>query len=622
MTESQWQYLQEWKDKDVCIFALSLSPAQEFIEEARKSRDLRAGSLLLSWLSFKLYEPILQHYKEKAFIVPACAGNPFFDEWKKNNGSLELEHLKELSPGGKSITNRAVGLIEREKLHLLKEAEKNCRDAWDKYAEFCLQDEKLKNMPSALLERWQQQMQDFSAAFSIYAVADRADLNNLPGSIQKIVDQMERRKDSRLFKQWRGSDMPKCTQCGHREILSGKEDSFWKRFQSIIRVEDGRELLCACCLAKRIFAFCDIFPSKAADSTMDIAAAPFMEEFRAKETAHENFQIIMEFWQDDLKNIPGCLPDKCFTGEKWLKRMPAFVLPYEIEDEKQRRIIEAANKKYLHGQMADDNLCLSPPSPYLAVLMLDGDKMGKHLSRHPQLSDALTEFSQAVPGIIKSHQGTAIYSSGDELLALLPKDSALSAAQDVQKKFAEHIEEKITCSASITWFHCKDPLQQAIKNCREGLMLAKDGFKRNSLVCTVLTSSASEHRFGIPWNREGCDMAAAIGNFVWMLGPEGGLSKNFLHDLLAELPSFVDAPPCRLFNSGDSQKTMRAESDLLLNRMRWLWKRHSQQKTAALCAGEDCCHFLAGMASSLPYVHNRAGNFAACLRAAGFLARS
>jgi hypothetical protein len=200
MSES-WQYLDQWQGKDTCIFALSLSPAQEFIEEARKSRDLRAGSLLLSWLSFKLYEPILQHYQERAFIVPACAGNAFFEEWKKH-GCLALKQLKEFAFGGKSITNRAVGLIEREQLCLLKEAEENCRAAWDKYAAFCLQDEKLKNMPGAWQQRWAQQMQDFSAAFSIYVVAaDAEDLNDLPGSIQKIIDQMERRKDSRLFKQ-------------------------------------------------------------------------------------------------------------------------------------------------------------------------------------------------------------------------------------------------------------------------------------------------------------------------------------------------------------------------------------------------------------------------------------
>ncbi|HSN24073.1 MAG TPA: type III-B CRISPR-associated protein Cas10/Cmr2, partial [Methylomicrobium sp.] len=182
MPES-WQYMQEWQGKDACIFALSLSPAQEFIEEARKSRDLRAGSLLLSWLSFKLYEPILQHYQEKAFIVPACAGNPFFEKWKKNNDRLELEQLKELASGGKSITNRAVGLIERDQLCLLNAAEENCRAAWNSYAAFCLQDEKLNDMPRAWRERWQQQMQDFSAAFSIYAVVDTVDLTNLPISI-------------------------------------------------------------------------------------------------------------------------------------------------------------------------------------------------------------------------------------------------------------------------------------------------------------------------------------------------------------------------------------------------------------------------------------------------------
>ena len=474
----------------------------------------------------------------------------------------------------------------------------------------------MQNIPVAWQQRWARQMQDFSAAFSIYAVATDADLTNLPGSIQKIIAQMERRKDSRLFKQWQGSGRPKCTQCGHREILSGKEDSFWKRFQSVIRIEGGRELLCACCLAKRIFAFCDIFPSKAAASTMDITAAPFLDEFsKLAQENSESFQLVMECWSDDVQqHVPGFLRSKPFTDDAWLKKIAELVLPYEIEDEKQRKIVEAANRTYLHSP-PENGLGLAPSSPYLAVLMLDGDKMGEHLSKHPKLSDALTEFSQAVPGIIEWHQGTAIYSSGDELLALLPKDSALSATQAVQKKFtdcikkvAEHIEEEITCSASITWFHCKDPLQQAIKNCREGLMLAKDGFNRNSLVCTVLTNSASEYRSGSPWSFDATQVADELIKLICLLRPDGGLSKNFLHDLLAELPSFG--------------AELAADQDLLSPRLRYLWKRHTKEETAARCACEDRCRFLESMASSLPGVNSAAENFAACLRVAGFLARS
>lgn len=643
MPESQWQYLDQWQGKDACIFALSLSPAQEFIAEARKSRDLRAGSLLLSWLSFKLYEPILQAYQESAFIVPACKGNPFVEEWKKHGG-LELEQLKHLALGGESITNRAVGLIERNKLHLLKEAEENCCTAWNKYAACCK-----KRLAETVREgKWQtvydRQMQDFSAAFAVYAVAAEADVNDLPGSIQHIIAQMERRKDSRLFKQWPGSGMPKCTQCGHREIIADSDDSensFWpqinRRYQNIIRIRrvedkegrvkyEQRELLCACCLAKRLFAFDGRFfpPSEAVDSTMDIAAAPFLDELckLAQEKEHsENFQRIMNNWLAWVKEyIPSCPQNKPVIDKSWRKTIAEFVLPYEQDDAETRKDIELINKEYLYSSDAENSLCLSPPSPYLAVLMLDGDKMGEKLSQHPELSSSLTEFSQAVPEIIKQHQGTAIYSSGDELLALLPKKNALAAAQAVQAKFSSLISET-SCSAAITWFHCKSPLLQAVRNCREGLHEAKETFGRNSLVCTALISSAS-HRFGIPWTEQSVDMAAAIENVVWMLGPEGGLSKNFLHDLLEEFPSFVDAPPSRLFNSS-SEKTIKAASDLLLPRMRWLWKRHSDETTPTLCAGEDCCQFLAAMAASLPGVNNnKAENFAACLRVVNFLTRS
>jgi CRISPR-associated protein Cmr2 len=641
-SSQQWEYLEQWREKDVCIFALSISPAQEFISEARKSRDLRAGSLLLSWLSLKLYEPILKKYQETAFIIPACAGNPFFKEWK-DKGSLELEQLEPLAESGKSITNRAVGLIERDQLYLLDEGKENCRTAWNEYADCCK--ERLINCIrqekwQQIQKRWEKQMQDFSAAFSIYAVAADADLNNLRSSIQKIIDQMERRKDSRLFNQWQGEDMPKCTQCGHREIIAVKDDPktnsvFWQRINSrysdIIRIEDGRELLCACCLAKRLFAFDkEVFLEKSVKSTVEIAATSFLDEFREiAKTKPDDFQLIMWDWQKAVKkHYDKCPEHDSFTADSWLKKIAELVLPYELDDDRKtkdsdakikdnnlRKKIESANNEYLYSADKKKSLGLIPPSPYLAVLMLDGDNMGEILSKNPGLSSDLTDFSKAVPGIIENekHQGLAIYSSGDELLALLPKDSALSATKAVQKEFEERIKKKTTCSAAITWFHCKSPLLQAIRNCREGLHEAKEKFCRNSLVCTALVSSAS-HRFGMPWTEQSLDMAAAIENFVWMLGPEGSLSKNFLHDLLTELPAFTD--------KSSSEEKVSVASDLLLPRMRYLWKRHSEEKTPARCACEDCCQVLVEMASNLTYVNNKAENFAAYLRIANFLARS
>jgi CRISPR-associated protein Cmr2 len=627
-----WQYLDKWREKNACVFALSISPAQEFISEARKSRDLRAGSLLLSWLSLKLYEPILKKYQETAFIIPACAGNPFFGEWK-DKGSLELEQLKELALGGKSITNRAIGLIEREQLHLLNEGKKNCLAAWNEYADCCKErlidcigQEKLQQIQ----KRWEKQMQDFSTAFSIYAVAADADLNNFGASIQKIIAQMERRKDSRLFNQWQGEDMPKCTQCGHREIIAGDKDSFWqqinRRYPDIIRIEDGRELLCACCLAKRLFAFDkDVFLEKAVKSTVEIAATSFLDEFREiAKTKPDDFQLIMWDWQKAVKkHYDKCPEHDSFTADSWLKKIAELVLPYELDGAETRKDIEQINNEYLYSADKKKSLGLAPPSPYLAVLMLDGDKMGEHLSNNPRLSSALTDFSKAVPGIIEKHQGLAIYSSGDELLALLPKDSALSATKEVQKEFAEHIKKKTTCSASITWFHCKSPLLQAIQNCREGLEQAKEKFGRNSLVCTVVTNSGAAHRFGAHWSISvdgiAVDLAEATEDLICLLRPEGGLSKNFLHHLLEELPSFVDASPCLIFSSDEE---IFAESKLLRPRLLYLWKRQTKEKTPARHVGEDFCRVLAEMAASLPNTANKVGNFAAYLRIANFLARS
>jgi CRISPR-associated protein Cmr2 len=55
------------------------------------------------------------------------------------------------------------------------------------------------------------------------------------------------------------------------------------------------------------------------------------------------------------------------------------------------------------------------PSPYLAVVHADGDRMGELLDgmttpeQHRQVSQALADFAQGVPVIVRQHWGHCIY---------------------------------------------------------------------------------------------------------------------------------------------------------------------------------------------------------------------
>lgn len=69
--------------KEPWLFAFSLSPVQEFIEQSRKSRDLWVSSFLLSELAWAAMLPIVERYGPDAIVYPELCGNPRVDNWLK-----------------------------------------------------------------------------------------------------------------------------------------------------------------------------------------------------------------------------------------------------------------------------------------------------------------------------------------------------------------------------------------------------------------------------------------------------------------------------------------------------------------------------------------------------------
>ena len=58
------------------LLNISITPVQEFIAEARKTRDLWIGSYLLSFITFKALEPFINN-KNCEIIYPAYEKSPF-----------------------------------------------------------------------------------------------------------------------------------------------------------------------------------------------------------------------------------------------------------------------------------------------------------------------------------------------------------------------------------------------------------------------------------------------------------------------------------------------------------------------------------------------------------------
>ncbi|MGL4595468.1 MAG: type III-B CRISPR-associated protein Cas10/Cmr2 [Thermoguttaceae bacterium] len=123
-------------------------------------------------------------------------------------------------------------------------------------------------------------------------------------------------------------------------------------------------------------------------------------------------------------------------------------------------------------------------SPYLAVLLADGDKIGKTISaqksadEHRKLSIALSNFAGGVTKIVKAHNGECVYAGGDDVLAFLPLDTALKCARklhdDFETKLEYYKDQNVSLSVGIVVVHYHEMLEDILEFARSAEKLAKN----------------------------------------------------------------------------------------------------------------------------------------------------
>ena len=139
-------------------------------------------------------------------------------------------------------------------------------------------------------------------------------------------------------------------------------------------------------------------------------------------------------------------------------------------------------------------------SPFYALLVMDGDAIGKLLSsaakagRERDVSKALRRFTGQVKRIVEEERdGTLIYAGGDDVKAFLPLPTAIPCAialrqayLDAMKNVAGKLDEPPTISAGLVFAHYHVPLSSVIRKARDLLdKVAKEGNGRNSIAVSV-----------------------------------------------------------------------------------------------------------------------------------------
>jgi CRISPR-associated protein Cmr2 len=570
---------------DKAFLTFSLGPVQTFIAAARTVRDLWSGSYLLSWLTFQATRPVRDAGRDAGgqFVFPALEGNPLL-ALEQGQRPKVAEMLAPCLP------NRFTAIVDADKA---EELAAKCADAFRKgWEEVCgkvhqrlagLVEEK-KIVHSASWDRlWKDQVDSFWEVRTTvlpWAACDAGALDRLvelPAAVAGAADRLyvgrmdllgrlaEARRSVRHVPAYRATgEVPqKCTILGTYEqmgpALLKESRAFWEDFARKVRYRGthtrANERLCAISLVKR-FAWAAFFVD-------ELRLRP--EELRFDDTATEAARL----WLTDPQYPEPIRPDEMrrecgdWSGQwlHWTRQDQA-----KDEDPVPGPVWEAIQQRKRHHP--------EPVPTYYAVLMMDGDDMGKWLrgekglalgqDLHQRLSKALTRFALRIAQqtVEYQHPGTLIYAGGDDVLALLPTRAALECARDLNQRYAENWGKDLstpdgktgTLSAGVAIVHFKEDLRFALHAARDAEKAAKAAGK-DRLGITVCRRSGEHTAATLPW-----DLVPQLDELVQEFAK--GISDRWTYRLRAELPTLAGVEvPKEAFPAETKRLLLRLEAE-------------------------------------------------------------
>jgi CRISPR-associated protein Cmr2 len=149
------------------------------------------------------------------------------------------------------------------------------------------------------------------------------------------------------------------------------------------------------------------------------------------------------------------------------------------------------------------------PSPFYAILMMDGDNLGIQMSdpaRQPVISEALQRFTNGVEKIVDDHSGFLIYAGGDDVLAILPLEKVLPCALQLRNSYDkafEGNEKKVetSISAAVIFSHIKTPLHGVLHRAHTLLdEVAKEKTGRDAVAVEILKPGGEQLVWSKKWN--------------------------------------------------------------------------------------------------------------------------
>ena len=168
------------------------------------------------------------------------------------------------------------------------------------------------------------------------------------------------------------------------------------------------------------------------------------------------------------------------------------------------------------------------PLPYYALLLMDGDSMGKLLQKlnASELSKCLGNFTAGVDATVTEAKGRTVYAGGDDVMAILPATKALEVAAELARQYESSFERTqakgiATLSGAIVYAHSKYPLRKILQHAHHLLDgVAKEATGRDALAIGIVQGSGLNAVWSAPWAciRQGhpSSSAAADSSGLWL----------------------------------------------------------------------------------------------------------
>lgn len=512
------------------LLLVSIGPVQDFISSARRCQDLWFGSWLLSELSRSVAEEIEYTCGKEALVFPPSVDG--------------VEDRR------RSVANKILAVIPQDKAvrEVAEAGERALRTAVKDIALEAfgrLRDRKYFNEVLAM-----QQVEDLMEYLWVavpYSVED--DYRQQRSRAEALL---AARKATRTWRQVSGAPVPKSSLDGARESVL-HEDIFdpqkeASRSRPLYFVRSG-ERLCGVGLLKRLGG--DTSPFGVGErlgrrrpifhSTSHVAAGPWRSALHAREGGLEATQRYLDVLRtechvavDDIAVhaprveaeratlpcpldearpmlLPGPLAAGADAGVLYEGRLDILV---ERGCAVQGVDVAPAQKRAREAlRELLKRVGLPAPTAYYALLLADGDSMGKVIDRqesfgaHRRLGAAVEAFASGCRDIVETqHGGSLIYAGGDDVLALLPLHTALQCAQALASFFRERLSEfntaepHVTLSVGLAVAHHVVDFAEVREQARRAEKLAKAFNGKNALGIIVQPRSGGSLEAVGGWN--------------------------------------------------------------------------------------------------------------------------